>query len=135
MDDIYYLRSIISVRFKEDYKNYLQSAVLEKLGNIEYFPDKYYFLNHEIIKNMDGTYLEIYEDAILGITLYEKVISKYKASLPDFIDDIKPFKLQGLTEEEVRKGLVGTSKLFYNFQIINQKEESKTKSLRIRRVS
>lgn len=134
MDYIYDLKNVIPVKFTENYKNYLESNVLEKLGNIEYFPDKYYFLNHELIKNADGTYLEIYEDAILGIILYERVIKKDENSLPKFIKDIKPFELQGLTEDEKTKGLVGSSKLFYNFQIINQKEASKKKKLGIRRV-
>ena len=133
LDNIYDIKNIIAVKFKDNYKEYLDKDGVKKLENIGYFPDTYYFLNREVIENKDGTYEEIYEDGILGIKLFERIV-KDNNSLPDFIEEIIPFELQGLTDEETTKGLIGSSKLFYNFQIINQKEENKVKKYGIRRV-
>ena len=130
LDNIYDIKNIIAVKFKDNYKEYLDKDDLE---NIIYFPNTYYFLNREIIENADGTYEEIYEDGILGNKLFERIV-KDNNTLPDFIEEIIPFELQGLSDEETMKGLVGSSKLFYNFQIINQKEENKVKKIGIRRV-
>ena len=130
LDNIYDIKNIIAVKFKDNYKEYLDKDGLE---NIIYFSNTYYFLNREVIENADGTYEEIYEDGILGNKLFERIV-KDNNTLPDFIEEIIPFELQGLSDEETMKGLVGSSKLFYNFQIINQKEENKVKKIGIRRV-
>ena len=133
LDNIYEIKNILAIKFKSDYKKYLNKDVLEKLENITYFDNNYYFINHEVLENEDGTYLEIYEDAILGIVLFERVVKEYDFNLPSFIDEYVPFTLHGLTSKEEETGLISTSKLFYNFQIIN-KPETKIKKFGIRRI-
>ena len=134
LENIYDINNIIAVKFKENYQDYFKEEVLKELKNIEYFNNTYYFLNREIIKNTDDTYLEIYEDAILGIKLFERIIKSENVSLPNFLEESFFYNLEGLTDEEIAKGLVGSSKLFYNFQIINKNEKIKTKNLGIKKV-
>ena len=113
LENLYDIKDIIAVRFSSNYQDYL---------------DK------EVIKNSDGTYIEIYEDAILGVLLYERVVKSDKEDYPGFIEEVRDIELEGLTPLEKEKGIVGSFKLFSNFQLINDVSYAKTKRLSMRRV-
>ena len=134
LENLYEIKDIILVRFKNNYKDYLSKEVVSNLNGFEHFNDTFYYLDREVVKNPDGSYLEIYEDAILGVLLYERIVKSDKEDYPDFIEEVKDVELEGLTEEEKGKGIVGSSKLFYNFQITNSISYPKTKRLGVRRV-
>ncbi len=134
LENLYEIKDIIAVRFKDDYQDYLSKEVINNLNGFKHFNDTFYYLDREIVKNQDGTYMEIYEDAILGILLYERIVKSDQEDYPDFIEEVKDVELEGLTLEEKEKGIVGSSKLFYNFQLINSLTYPKKKTLKIRRV-
>ncbi len=134
LENLYEIKDLIVVRFKDDYQDYLNNEVINNLNGFKHFNDTFYYLDREIVKNPDGTYLEIYEDAILGILLYERVVKSDNLDYPEFIEEVKEVELEGLTPLELEKGIVGSSKLFYNFQIINDLSYRKVKTKSMRRV-
>ncbi len=134
LENLYEIKDIIAVRFNNDYQDYLSKEVVNNLNGFKHFNDTFYYLDREIVKNPDGTYIEIYEDAILGILLYERIVKNDNEDYPDFIEEVQNVELEGLSPDEIEKGIVGSSKLFYNFQLINelsyQRVKTKTKSIR-----
>ena len=134
LENLYEIKDIIAVRFRDDYLNYLSREIIDNLNGFNYFNDTFYYLDREIVRNPDGTYLEIFEDAILGILLYERIVKSDREDYPDFLEEVKEVELEGLTPLELEKGIVGSAKLFYNFQIINDLSYRKVKTKNIRRV-
>lgn len=125
----YGINDIYIVKFKEDYKKYLNNnkefSEVTLNTNLYYIVERFSYEN-----NIHALYVDSYKECVGGLEFYEYRSHKKIEEIPPIFSEMYKFPEELLTEDEKKTKMISSNRLYYislnmNIDLLSNDEEKK----------